>query len=177
MRTRRTGGLLQAVIYCTGLAVVSAAGLGLALIGRTSSANQLTSGWQSRLGPPPRLPDRFGPVAGNAAIGLVFGLLSLIPLLMLPLFVARGICYGWVDPGPYDTSWGGPTLAGAWAAHFAVGAACTAVAVAVLAGIAALHRRWTARLAGAPGGAWVPAVAVLAVAAETLFFIGWLHQL
>ena len=36
---------------------------------------------------------------------------------LVTLLVARGLFYGLIDDGPYDTSWGGPTLAGAWAAH------------------------------------------------------------
>ncbi|WIM96219.1 hypothetical protein ACTOB_008390 [Actinoplanes oblitus] len=167
----------QAVFYSAGLAPVSAAGLGLAVAGRPGTAARLAAGWQSRIGRPVELPRRFLPVAADAGLGLLLGLLALIPLALEVLFVARGILYGWVDPGPYDTSWGGPTRAGAWLAHFLVGVPIAVAGIAALIGIAALHRRWTRRLAGEPGGAWVLPVAVLIAAAEVLFFIAWLHQL
>ncbi|KUL27585.1 hypothetical protein [Actinoplanes awajinensis] len=172
-----THRLAQSVLYCSGLAVVSAASLGLAVLGRPTTAVRLANGWQSRLGPPPALPARFGPAAGNALVGLLLGILAVIPLAVQVFFVARGVCYGWVDPGPYDTSWGGPTRAGAWAAHFLVGAVFAAAGLAALAGIAALHRRWTGRLAGAPGGAWVLPVVIAAATAGALLFVGWLRQI
>ncbi|GAA4594207.1 hypothetical protein BJY16_001248 [Actinoplanes octamycinicus] len=172
-----TNRLAQSVFYSSGLGVVSAASLGLAVLGRPATAARLATGWQSWIGPPAGLPGRFRPAAANALVGLLLGVLALIPLGLVLVFVVRGIGYGWVDPGPYDTAWGGPTLAGAWTVHFLVGAALAAVGLAGLAGIAALHRRWTARLAGRPGGAWVlPVVAVVSVA-EAAFFIAWLHQI
>src|SRR5690348_15933314 len=103
----------QAVLYCSGLSLVSAASLGLAVAGRPATAARLSSGWQSRIGRPAELPGRFLPAAGNAVMGLLLGLLALIPLGVEVAFVARGIFYGWVDHGPYDTSWGGPTRGGA----------------------------------------------------------------
>ncbi|WP_436525753.1 hypothetical protein [Actinoplanes sp. HUAS TT8] len=169
--------ITQSVLYSSGLALVSAASLGLALIGRPAAAVQLANGWQSRLGEPAGLPGRFGPATGNAAVGLVLGILALIPLGFQVLFVARGILYGWVDPGPYDTSWGGPGRGGAWAVHFLVGVPIAAAGIAALVGIAALHRRWTARMAGERGGAWVLPVILTGTAAEVVFFIGWLHQI
>ena len=167
----------QSVIYCAGLALVSAASLGLTVIGRPAAGVQLSNGWQSRLGRPADLPIRVPPAAGNAAVGLLLGLLALIPLALEINFVARGILYGWVDRGPYDTSWGGPGRGGAWAVHFLVGVPIAAAGIAALVGIAALHRRWTARLAGEPGGGWVLSVAALAGLAEVAFFIAWLHQI
>ncbi len=172
-----TSRITQSVVYCSGLALVSAASLGLAVARRPASALQLSNGWQSRVGAPATPPERFVPVAGNAAVGLVLGILALIPLGFQVLFVARGVLYGWVDRGPYDTSWGGPGRGGAWAAHFLVGVPVAVAGLAGLVGIAALHRRWTARLAGEPGGAWVLPVVLLATVAEGAFFIAWLHQI
>ncbi|GIF09116.1 hypothetical protein [Actinoplanes siamensis] len=174
MNVNRIG---QAVLYSSGLGLVSAASLGLIVAGRPAAAAHLATGWQSRIGRPPALPGRFLPAAGNALLGLVLGILAVIPLGFQAAFVARGICYGWVDPGPYDTSWGGPTRGGAWLVHFLVGVPLAAAGLAALVGIAALHRRWTARLAGEPGGAWVLPVVMVAAAAEVVFFIAWLHHI
>jgi hypothetical protein len=171
------GRILQPVLYSCGLALVSAASLGLALAGRQGAAVQLAIGWQSRLGAPAALPARFGPAAGNAAAGLLLGILALIPLGFQALFVARGVLYGWVDRGPYDNSWGGPGRGGAWAVHFLVGVPMAAAGIAGLVGIAALHRRWTARMSGESGGAWLLLVILLVTAAEVAFFIAWLHQI
>lgn len=172
--TRR---ITQSAIYCAGLALVSAASLGLAVAQRPAAALHLANGWQSRLGDPTTPAGRFAPAAGNALVGLLLGILALIPLGLQALFVARGVLYGWVDPGPYDHSWGGPGRGGAWAVHFLVGLPIAAVGIAGLAGIAALHRRWTAHLAGERGGGWVLPVILLLTVAEVAFFIAWLHQI
>ncbi|BCY15298.1 hypothetical protein [Actinoplanes sp. L3-i22] len=174
MDIRRIG---QFVVYCSGLGLVSAASLGLAVTGRPAAAARLSTAWQSRIGPPPDLPGRVLPAAANAAVGLLLGLFALIPLGFELIFPIRGLGYGWVDPGPYDTAWGGPGLAGAWTAHAVIGAALAVAGLFMMAGLAALHRRWTARLAGAPGGAWVLPVVILSGAAGALFFIGWLRQI
>jgi hypothetical protein len=68
--------------------------------------------------------------ASLAAVAL--GALALIPVGAEVLCVARGLCYGLVDRGPYNHSWGGPTLAGAWAAHFAVSLPLVALGLLVL---------------------------------------------
>ncbi|MFI1996535.1 hypothetical protein [Actinoplanes sp. NPDC020271] len=167
----------QPVLYCAGLALVSTAALGLALAGRAPASARLATAWQSRLGPVPELPGRFLPAATNAGMGLLLGLLALIPLGFEVIFPIRGLGYGWVDSGPYDTAWGGPSRAGAWTAHALIGAALAVIGLAMMTGIAALHRRWTGRLAGAPGGVWVLPVAIVSGAAGALFFIGWLQQI
>lgn len=169
MNAKRIG---QAVLYCAGLVPVSAASLGLALIGRPATAARLAAGWQSRIGPPAEAPARFLPVATDAVLGLLLGLLALIPLGFELIFPIRGIGYGWVDPGPYDNAWGGPGLAGAWTAHFLIGAGLAVAGLFMMSGIAALHRRWTARR---DVGALL--VAIVCGAAGALFFIGWLRQI
>ena len=170
--------IVAPVTYCAGLAGVSAAGLALTLIGRPGAAADLATGWQRRTGAPALpLPGRTLPAAANASVGLLLGLVAVIPLGTLALFVARGVLYGWVDPGPYDTAWGGPTRSGAWAAHFLTGLSLVPASVAALIGLAALHRRWTARLSGARGGAWVLPVVLLICAVAAVLFTGWLRQI
>jgi hypothetical protein len=177
-RPRRvTRAVLGACGYCAGLAVVGAAGLGLVLLGRPAQAARLSAGWQRRLGDPVSPPVRAGAVAGSALVGLLLGLLSVLPLGVLLLFVLRGVFYGLVDPGPYNHSWGGPGRGGAWLAHFLISLPLAAAALAALYTLARLHRRCVARLAGEPGGAWtLPLVLVLCLAGGALF-VAWLHQI
>ncbi|BCJ28374.1 hypothetical protein [Actinocatenispora sera] len=110
-------------------------------------------------------------------VAVVLGVLALIPVGAEVLCVARGLCYGLVDRGPYDHSWGGPTLAGAWAAHFAISLPFVAVGLLVLAGLDGLHRGFTAPLAGRRTPAWAPPVALVACAAGAVLFTAWLRQI
>lgn len=164
-------------IYCAGLLPVSVGALAAVLVGRPDTAGAWSHRWQRRLGG--NAPDirRGAPAAGNAVTGVLLGLLALIPIGLEVLFVARGVLYPVVDRGPYDTSWGGPSWTGAWAAHFAVGAGFAVAGVFMLIGIAALHRRWGLLLAGERVGWWVVPVTALAGAAGTAFFVAWLHQI
>lgn len=49
-------------------------------------------------------------------------LLTVASAIVWCLFLTRGVCFPLVVPDP-ETSWGGPTMAGAWAVHFALLAA------------------------------------------------------
>lgn len=170
-------GLFGEVAYCAGLAVVSVAGLGLVVVGRPGAAARLSGRWQRLLGGPVVQPVRALPAAGNAVLGLLLGLLSLLPLGVEVLFVTRGVFYGVVDRGPYDTSWGGPGRGGAWLVHFLVSVPFALVGLAVMSGIARLHRRCGAYLGGGRGGAWVLPVALLSCGAGAILTVAWLHQL
>jgi hypothetical protein len=163
----RTGRLLRSVLYCAVLIPVSAA----ALVG---ADEPLVRTQRRLLG---RAPDSAAGRVGTAAVGLVLGVLALIPLGTEILFVARGALYGVVDPGPYDTSWGGPSLAGAWAMHFLVAVPIAVVGLLVLRGIALLHLRWSRRLDDPSTGRWVLPVIVLACLAGTALFIAWTRQI
>jgi len=123
----------------------------------------------SRTGAPRRL--WYGLVA------VLLGALALVPVGVELLFLLRGVAYGLVDHGPYDHSWGGPTMAGAWAAHFAIALPFAALGLVVLAGLDALHRRVTAPMVGRTTPAWTVPVVVLAVAAAALLVRAWLAQL
>ncbi|MFD7918759.1 hypothetical protein ACFV3R_06000 [Streptomyces sp. NPDC059740] len=115
-------------------------------------------------------------LAAQAVLAGLLGVLALVLAALLGLLVARGLLYGWVDRGPYDTSWGGPTRTGAWLTHFAVSLPFGAADVALLHLLAALQRRLTAPLRGARRAWWVvPAVGVLAVAGA-VFVVAFVHQ-
>ena len=114
--------------------------------------------------------------AGHAVLSLLLGLVALIPIGVELLFVLRGVFYGLVDRGPYDNSWGGPTRAGAWAAHFAVGVPLLVLALVVLAGLGNLHSRLTGRLEGERLAWWVLPIAVVAAAGGAVLAVAWWHQ-
>ncbi|MGU3437379.1 hypothetical protein ACNHUS_30755 [Actinomycetes bacterium M1A6_2h] len=69
-------------------------------------------------------------------VRVVFGIAFAV---LVALTVVRGVFYpAVVRDGSYATSWGGPTLAGAWAVHLAIGVLLT-VAVGLVG--TALDRR------------------------------------
>lgn len=101
-------------------------------------------------------------------------------LVLLGLFVLaalRGLLYGLVDDGPYTDSWGGPTLAGAWATHALVALPLLAATGFGVRGLAALHIRMTRRLLGVGGSGWTIPVALLAGAAGLLLVVAWTRQI
>ena len=179
----RSRTIAGAVGYCAVLGPLSLAALIAVLFGQSLAAGGWLDRWQrTMLGDPtgqvtPTGPRRPAAVAGYALVGLVLGVVALVPLGVLVLFVARGVLYGVVDPGPYDTSWGGPTRAGAWLAHFAVGVPFALVASLALAGVAALHRRWGRLLAGGPASWWVTPVTLVTCGAVAVLVRAWLHQI
>jgi hypothetical protein len=125
----------------------------------------------------PARPPGTGPVLGHALLSAVLGATAFLPLGMLVLFVLRGVLYGFVVPGPYDHSWGGPGRTGAWVAHFLVGLPLAAAAVAVLIGIAAVHQRLTSALVDRRRRPIALLLALLIPLPATALFVAWLHQI
>jgi hypothetical protein len=117
------------------------------------------------------------PVAGHALISLLLGAAALIPLGVELAFVFRGVFYGLVDPGPFDHAWGGPSRAGAWAAHFLISLPLAAAGLLVLIGVAALHRRLSPLLAGRRPAPWVVPLALSIPVPAAFLFVAWLHQI
>lgn len=74
------------------------------------------------------------------------------------LSVVRGALYGVVDPGPYDHSWGGPTLAGAWLAHFGIGIVVLCLAALAPIGLGALRERLELPAHGVKAPRWAATV-------------------
>ncbi|MGC5289177.1 hypothetical protein [Micromonospora sp. DT231] len=130
--------------------------------------------------PPTPAPGRRpGPVAvlGHALLSLLLGAVALLPLGVQVLLVLRGVLYGVVDPGPYDHSWGGPSRAGAWLAHFLVGLPIAAAGLAALVGIAAVHQLLTRRLDGERSPLWLIPTTLLMALAGAVLFVAWTHQI
>lgn len=119
-----------------------------------------------------------GRVFGYGLITSVLGLASWFVMLLVVLAVVRGPFWGFVDHGAVGPgTWGGPTRAGAWAAHGLIAVPCVVAFLFALRGIAALRGLLVRPLYGLASRRWVlPATIVLAVASLT-FFWSWLQQL
>ena len=167
-------------LYCAALLPLACLSLAAVLAGRARAA----AGWWLRLrarllgtaASPPARPGALV-VAGHAVPSLLLGATALVPFGVLLAFVFRGVFYGLVDHGPYDTSWGGPTRAGAWVAHVLIGLPMAAAALLLLTGIATLHGRLTTMLTGRRPAPWVLIVTLVLTLAAVAFFIAWLHQI
>lgn len=108
----------------------------------------------------------------SAGIGLVAWLLLLLALLAL----IRGLAYP-LMADDYANSWGGPTLAGAWAAHALLGVGLLPAWVVVLTGLGTVQRQLTRSLLGRSGPWWPIPAAIALTIGGVLFFITWLHQI
>jgi hypothetical protein len=172
----------RSLAYCAALAPVAVFALVAAPVGRSDAA---AARWRALrtglLGAPPVAGPgrRPGPVAvaGHGLLSLLLGVTALVPLGVELLMVLRGVLYGIVDPGPYTHSWGGPTRAGAWLAHFLVGLPMAAAGLVALVGIAAVHQRLTRGLDGARPAPWLIPVTLLIALAGALLFVAWTHQI
>jgi hypothetical protein len=144
------------------------AALAAACTGRTMTARRLL---RADRGPAAPL------LAAHAVLTVLLGALAWVLAGVLALAVTRGPFYGLVADGPYDDAWGGPTLAGAWLAHFAVSVPLAAVATTLLYGLTCLHHRTTGPLRGVRRPRWALPVALLSGVAGALFVVAFLHQL
>ncbi|MGF0316141.1 hypothetical protein [Nocardia fluminea] len=109
----------------------------------------------------------------SGGVGLVGWFLAMLSVLVL----VRGLAYPLVAADGYATSWGGPTLAGAWLVHAGLGAVIAPVFVAVIALFGQLQLRVTRTVLGGDRSWWaIPAALVLA-ASGALFFVAWVRQI
>lgn len=115
--------------------------------------------------------------ASAGLLGAIVGLVAWFVALLGALAVVRGPLYGLVDRGPYDDSWGGPSLAGAWIVHALVALPFIPVALWALIGIDALVRGVFRRLLHREGPGWPVPVAILVAIAGGLSFVSWANQL
>ncbi|WP_199509921.1 hypothetical protein [Nucisporomicrobium flavum] len=178
-RLARAAG--RSLAYCAVLLPVSIATVLLASIGRSAVAVR----WWCRLRvrvlgrsavDVPRRPGTVR-VIGHGLVSALLGIAALVPLGVEALFVLRGMFYGFVDPGPYDHSWGGPSKGGAWAMHFLISLLLSPTGFLMLAGLAAVQDRLTLRLLGHRVPRWVtPAATVLTLGAGA-FVIAWSRQI
>jgi hypothetical protein len=177
---RLAGSTARAVVYCLVLVPLGVASLVVAPFGGA----QRVAGWWRGLrtgllcqpSVPPRRPAGLA-VLGHALASVLLGVAALPALGAQVLMVRRGLLYGMFDRGPYDTSWGGPSRAGAWFAHFLVGLPFTALGLVALAGIAALHQRLTQALDSGRLARWVIPTTLLLSLLAVILFVAWTRQM
>ncbi|MFI6865743.1 sensor domain-containing protein [Nocardia sp. NPDC050406] len=117
-----------------------------------------------------------GRVVLHTVLAATVGLVAWFVVFLAAIAAVRGIFYPLVTSGDYENSWGGPTLAGAWAVHAALGVGLLPVWTALLAGIGCVQRLLAQRLLGRSGPWWPIPVALVLAAAGVVFFIAWTHQ-
>ncbi|WP_245914972.1 hypothetical protein [Nocardia fluminea] len=109
----------------------------------------------------------------SGGVGLVGWFLAMLSVLVL----VRGLAYPLVAADGYETSWGGPTLAGAWLVHAALGAVIAPVLIAMIALFGQLQLRVTRTVLGGDRSWWAIPAAVILAAAGALFFVAWVRQI
>jgi hypothetical protein len=134
---------------------VSLVSVPLALLGGYRTAARLQRGLARRYlalrTDEPAARDTAGRVLAHAVLSLPLNLVSLALTAYLWSLVPMNLAYP-LRPGTMDSyqhSWGGPTLAGAWAVHAAGGVVFLFVTPWVVKGITSLQGRLTRRLLGA----------------------------
>jgi hypothetical protein len=158
------------------------ASLLLALAGAHPAAARLQRGladrWLRRPLRPPQNGDRRGRVVLQALLTSVLGVVCwLLVALAGPNTVRNVLLYPITDGDTVARSWGGPTLAGAWAVHAALALLLLPVELWLLRGLAGLQGRLAARLLDGDRARWVLPVAVLVAALGLLMVRAFLHQL
>ncbi|MFJ3787783.1 hypothetical protein [Kitasatospora sp. NPDC090091] len=154
----RTSYDWRSSVYAVAALPVGLVSLPLALLGGSRAAHRLQRGLAARL-----LDARITePARGRAARVVAHGVLAL-PLQLLAALLtgvlwadvlARGVCYPLAEWGQdVSQAWGGPTLIGAWAAHFGVGVLTLAVLLPVSRALVVAQRRLAVRLLDASADA------------------------
>ncbi|MEV7530403.1 hypothetical protein ACIQNV_02590 [Streptomyces hydrogenans] len=169
-------GFLRRAGRAAALLPVAVATAGLVAAGRTDRAAR----WWARIGGEDSAAVRrpgAGRLLGHALVCVPLGLIALVPVGVEVLSVLRGLLYPLVESGPYDHSWGGPTLAGAWAAHFLVALPFAAAGLGALALLHRLHHRLAGRLWGRRVGAGPVLVTLVTALACAVLVVAWTHQL
>lgn len=170
----------RSLLYCAALIPLAIGALIAALSGHTRVAATWWRWLRTRVlgAPAPHVArlSGFFAVVGHALLSALLGAAALLPLGVEVVFLLRGVLYGFVDQGPYDTSWGGPTRAGAWLAHFLVSVPFSVVGLLALIGVAAVHQRLTLALDGGRRAPWLVPVALVISLGGALIFVAWLRQ-
>ncbi|WP_426402935.1 hypothetical protein ACN9M0_01210 [Streptomyces sp. R-07] len=165
--------------YAAALLPASLVTLGAVAAGRSDK----TRAWWARAGEQESAarssPGRPGAwrLSAHALLCVPLGLLALIPVGIEILFVLRGVLYPLVDHGPYDHSWGGPSMAGAWIVHFLVALPFAAAGLGALWLLGRLHSRLAGWMWGRRVGPGPVLALLLSSVAGFVLVIAWIHQL
>lgn len=118
-----------------------------------------------------------GELFGFGLVSSVLGVLSWFLVMLLVMAVVRGPFYGLVEHGPFGPgTWGGPTLAGAWAAHAAISVPIIVALLFVFRAVEWLHTALVRRLYNS-AGQWVLPATISVCAAGLLLIWSWIQQL
>jgi hypothetical protein len=165
----------RSVVYDALLAPVGVLTMADAVLGEEEAAARR---WR-RLGEYRLGTRRVVPVASSARsfgyglLSAVLGLASWFVMLLVLLAVVRGPFWGFVEHGPVEPgTWGGPTRAGAWAAHGLIAVPCILGFLSALRGVAALQTRLVQET-----HRWVLPATIVLAAGSLAFFWSWLQQL
>ncbi|WP_435591746.1 hypothetical protein [Nocardia sp. bgisy118] len=115
-------------------------------------------------------------IVAHSILSAGVGLLTWFLAFLAGIAFVRGVAYPLVGANDYENSWGGPTLAGAWAVHAALGVGLLPVWLAALAGLGALQLRLIRRLFERTGPAWPIPVAIVLTIGGVFLFLAWLAQ-
>jgi hypothetical protein len=122
--------------------------------------------------------DRRGARAA-AALTVPLGALALLVVLLATFNEVRVLFLYWLtDRDSYadPDTWGGPTLAGAWAVHAALGLLLLPVLLGLMVGLRRLAGLLERRLATGQGPTWVVPVTVLVDLAAVVFLVAFVRQ-
>jgi hypothetical protein len=158
------------------------ASLLLALVGAHRAAGRLQRGladrWLRRPLTPPQNRDRWSRVLLQALLASTLGVVCwLLVALAGPNTVRNVLLYPITDGDSVARSWGGPTLAGAWAVHAALALLPLPVELWLLRGLAGLQGRLAGRLLGSDRARWVLPVGVLVAALGLVWLRALANQL
>ncbi|MFD9127169.1 hypothetical protein [Kitasatospora sp. NPDC059571] len=154
----RAGYDWRSSAYAVAAPFVGLASLPAVLAGRPRTAYRWQRGLAVRLLDAPitepargRLPRALA----HAVLPLPLQLLSCVLTAVLwGDTIVRGLCYPLAEWGnDVSSAWGGPTMAGAWLAHFGVALLTLALVLPILRAPVVAQRRLAVRLLGAPGEA------------------------
>ncbi|MFD0360740.1 hypothetical protein ACFQZZ_04680 [Nocardia sp. GCM10030253] len=113
--------------------------------------------------------------AVHSVLAIIVCVLSWFLAFLATLAAVRGIAYPLIGDNDLEHSWGGPTLAGAWAVH-ALAVVSLPAWLALLAGLGVVQVRLSRQLLGRTGPWWPVPVSLVLGASGVLLFISWLHQ-
>lgn len=114
--------------------------------------------------------------AAHTVLAAAIGLLAWFAVFLAAVALVRGACYPLIAGDDLENSWGGPTLAGAWAVHAALGVGLFPLWLLPLAAFGIVQRRLSQRILSRTGPWWAIPVSLFLFAGGIAFFIAWLHQ-
>lgn len=173
--------LLRSIGYAVALVPVSLLAIGRSLLGRADGVHRTWRRLARFQGSPDPIRLRRPGIVGALLSGLMslaLGLLGWFLVMILVIAVVRGPFFGFVEDGPFGpATWGGPTMAGAWAVHAGVAVPVIVALPFVLRGLGSLQAAAIRRIYGSETSHLVPPATILLATAGAFLFYAWTQQL